>query len=58
MFWDIDKYHVGLEFHNWQMGHTSPTTYSVTKDDRLLKSIHSLSEVGTTPAYKVELSRV
>ena len=57
MFWDIDKYHVGLEFHNWQMGHTSPTTYSVTKDDRLLKSIHSLSEVDTTPAYKVELSR-
>jgi len=57
MFWDIDKYHVVVEFHNWQLGHTKPTTYSVMKDDSLLNSIHSLSEVGTTPAYKVELSR-
>ena len=57
MFWEIEKYPVGVEFHNWQLGHTKTTTYSAMKNDSLLKSIHSLSEVGATPAYKVELSR-
>ena len=57
MFWQVDKYNVGLDIHNWQLGHNQPTTYSVMKDDRLLNSIHSLSEVGATPAYEVELSK-
>ena len=57
MFGEIDKYKVGLNINNWQLGRNQPTTYSVMKDDRLLNSIHSLSEVGATPAYEVEFSK-
>ena len=57
MFGEIYKYNVGIDIHNWQIGNSQPTTYSVMRDNRLLNSIHSLSEVGKNPAYEVELSK-
>ena len=53
------NYSVGIQINNWQLSsleNYKPSTYNVHRDDRLLNSIHSLKEIGATPAYEVDFS--